>query len=52
MRARALPAGALQLIAALAACLPCACGKAASRELDTRAVVIGIDGADWRVIDP
>lgn len=29
-----------------------ACGsEAGSRELDTRAVVIGIDGADWKVID-
>jgi len=29
-----------------------ACGsKGSSRELDTRAVVIGIDGADWKVID-
>ncbi len=30
-----------------------ACGGAetSSRELDTRAVVIGIDGADWKVID-
>jgi tetratricopeptide (TPR) repeat protein len=29
-----------------------ACGsKGGSRELDTRAVVIGIDGADWKVID-
>jgi tetratricopeptide (TPR) repeat protein/predicted AlkP superfamily phosphohydrolase/phosphomutase len=29
-----------------------ACGsKAGARELDTRAVVIGIDGADWKVID-
>jgi tetratricopeptide (TPR) repeat protein/predicted AlkP superfamily phosphohydrolase/phosphomutase len=28
------------------------CGsKGTSRELDTRAVVIGIDGADWKVID-
>src|SRR5262245_39242365 len=29
-----------------------ACGsKSSARELDTRAVVIGIDGADWKVID-
>ena len=29
-----------------------ACGSgSAGRELDTRAVVIGIDGADWKVID-
>jgi tetratricopeptide (TPR) repeat protein/predicted AlkP superfamily phosphohydrolase/phosphomutase len=29
-----------------------ACGsQAGARELDTRAVVIGIDGADWKVID-
>ena len=28
------------------------CGsKDGARELDTRAVVIGIDGADWKVID-
>lgn len=37
---------------ALAVSLPAACGPAdGARALDTRAVVIGIDGADWKVID-
>ena len=42
---RALLAGVLAALWALAGCTP------GSRELETRAVVIGIDGADWKLID-
>jgi tetratricopeptide (TPR) repeat protein len=40
-------AGALSALVALIACG----SKQGSRELDTRAVVIGIDSADWKVIE-
>ena len=41
------------LLPALAALLLAACGGSDSlvRDLDTRAVVIGIDGADWKIIE-
>ncbi len=43
----ALHACALWMALALVGCG----SKASARELETRAVVIGIDGADWKVID-
>ncbi len=54
----ALPSPARRSAPALLAFLTCALGATlflvacgSSREVETRAVVIGIDGADWKVID-
>ena len=49
MQARDLLQGATALFLAALACLVGSCGAERTRP---RAVVIGIDGADWAVIDP
>lgn len=41
------------LVALLASCVLGSCGgDELARDFDTRAVIIGIDGADWRIIEP
>ncbi len=49
--ARALRRASIACAVVAALFLAACSSKGGSRELDTRAVVIGIDGADWKVVD-